>query len=360
MTSLLRWLLTALFVFAFSVACGFMTHLLLQNTVQATEPYANALLSFLRLPTPSRDSVLLGIACSIVLCILMAARLIIRWWSALWKLKRVWFSAIFLLSFVIFTAYLGLFQSREGRDLVITVAAKIRADLLQSRNPHSHMWSSMLHFVAEFPLLIIACKFDYICLNRILHKELGPVFPTKNGIAIASHHGVKAVMTSSNQPRGHYIGANVAPDACMLPDTLIFTSTGQAHSRIRKLLLQAIPAFTSSSPPPVHPSAAAASLVLRRRARARAVSLEQGASATTEETSLSANEGASEDNLDPPYLDNVDPPPYVRASKDDVRRCSVASIRIRDTHFIVLITLSQPQSFTTTTTITMLININLS
>ena len=163
----------------------------------------------------------------------------------------------------------------------------------------------MLHFVAEFPLLIIACKFDYICLNRMLHKELGPVFPSKNGIAIASHHGVKAVMTSSDQPRGHYIGANVAPDACMLPDTLIFTSTGLAHSRIRSLLLQAIPAFTSSSPPP-----------------------EQAASATTEETSLSANEGASEDN--------VDPPPYARPSKDDVRRCS--SITIKDTHFIVLIT----------------------
>jgi hypothetical protein len=76
------------------------------------------------------------------------------------------------------------------------------------------------------------------------------------------------------------------------------------------------------------------------------VSLEHGASASAEETSLPANEGASEDNLDPPHLDNLDPPHldnldlprYVRASKDDVRRCSVAPIRIRNTRLIFLIT----------------------
>jgi hypothetical protein len=206
----------------------------------------------------------------------------------------VWLFPLLLLFFVLCTAYLGLFQSPEGRDFVVTNAAIMRAENLQSRRlPIS---SSLLHLLSEFPVLIIGCKFDYICLNRLLHRELGPVFPIKQGIAVASHYGVKAVMTNPNQPRGHYIGANVAPDACMLPDTLIFTSTGHKHSRIRQLLLQAIPAFTSTNALPAD---------------------------ATAQPAVSCEAAASEGDSTPPLSPLPPPALYKRASQDEVRRCVV-------------------------------------
>jgi hypothetical protein len=126
----IAWLLKMLLTLTVSVACGVVTHTLLEHTVQASEPYAEALLRGLHLPTPSRETLWLGTACSIVLLLLISARLAIRCMIALRCPKRIWLSAILLLIFAICTDFVGLLQSHEGWNFVVTAAAKLRADFL--------------------------------------------------------------------------------------------------------------------------------------------------------------------------------------------------------------------------------------
>jgi hypothetical protein len=290
----LRRVLNLLFVLLVGVTCGVATHKLLENSLERCVHSAQALLQWLRVPAPSQESTSLAISCLISLSVVVLVHLFFRKWITIWRLKHVWLSSLFLLFVVLCTAYFGLFQSPEGRDFVVTLAASLRADNLQSPNRRPQIWSSLLHLLSEFPVLIIGCKFDYLCLNKLLHHELGPVFPSKQGIAVASHHGVKAVLTSTNQPRGHFIGANVSPDGCMLPDTLIYLSTGHKHSRIRQLLLHAIPAFTSSD--------------------------------ASHNAAFEDHAAASAGDAVHPSLP---PAPYQRASQDVVRRC-VADINLCD------------------------------
>jgi hypothetical protein len=80
----------------------------------------------------------------------------------------------------------------------------------------------------------------------------------------------------------------------MLPDTLIFTSTCHKHSRIRQLLLQVIPAFTSTNALPVD---------------------------ATAQPSVSCEAAASEGDSTPPLSPLPPPALYKRASQDEVRRC---------------------------------------
>jgi hypothetical protein len=249
-------LLKLLIVLAAGIACGFATHkhhALLERAIVACEPHVIALLSWLQVPVPARNLLLSCISCALVVGIFLAAKPLLAAFNCIMpllnclspvRLKRVWFTAILHLLLLLAVAWAGFFDSHEGRDFVVTTVANLRANNLAGTHRYPGVLSTLLALLVDLPLFIV-CKGDRKCLFRLMHHELGPVFPYQQGIGIATHHGVKAVMTNPNQPRGHYIGALVVPDACMLPDTLIFMPTGSEHARLRQLLLRAVPAFTT-------------------------------------------------------------------------------------------------------------------
>ena len=70
----------------------------------------------------------------------------------------------------------------------------------------------------------------------------------RDGFAIFNHKEVSDVLTSTEQPRGTYLGASPVPHKCMGNDTLIFMGTGAEHTQVREFLLSNIPAWKQIDP----------------------------------------------------------------------------------------------------------------
>jgi hypothetical protein len=68
--------------------------------------------------------------------------------------------------------------------------------------------------------------------------------PFKFGFMMNSYRDVNETLSSPDQPRGPYFATSKVPKECFGEDTLLFLSTGPAHSQIRKILFDVVPAFS--------------------------------------------------------------------------------------------------------------------
>jgi hypothetical protein len=163
---------------------------------------------------------------------------------------RLGFLATGIVAAAVVVLYAGLLASPEGREHLALVAGQARGHLLLAGAGGSE--PSWWHPVADVTLklfelpLFIAVGGDRLQLFLLYQSQFGDAFPFFNGVALTRHAAVRAVMTSPDQPRGVFLGAQPVPASCLSPDLAIFLSTGPRHTLVREFLVEAVHAFQVS------------------------------------------------------------------------------------------------------------------
>jgi hypothetical protein len=137
--------------------------------------------------------------------------------------------------------YGGLFQCKQGEELLYNMEAKYRTSLImqpwQERGLYWHLKNTLIKVMIDLPLFMLADRSDPRIWYRKMHEYLGnDITPFQGGVAYHAHKDVSEMMTSTIQHKGMYLGAMSVPTKCFGPTTLIFQSTGNDHTRIRDFI----------------------------------------------------------------------------------------------------------------------------
>ena len=120
----------------------------------------------------------------------------------------------FLVTFVL--TYAGVLHSVSGRAWLLKVEASTRVGLLATPpSERGGMWSvveKLDAFAIQLPLFVIGYGGDRLSYYDGMHHTLGDVTPFGSGIAVHTYKAVSDILKSTNQPRGHYLGARIVPD----------------------------------------------------------------------------------------------------------------------------------------------------
>ena len=142
----------------------------------------------------------------------------------------------------------GLWNTSNGRDYLIRRALQIRGDLVTvPQNERGFKWKmqSLASLVLyDLPGFIVGFHGDrafmYDTVEYISH---GGQAGFKESFMTFSYDNVSNILTNPNQPRGQYLGNAKVPSRCMGSDTLIFLGTGETHTEIRNILIEAVEGF---------------------------------------------------------------------------------------------------------------------
>ena len=120
----------------------------------------------------------------------------------------------FVLIFVL--TYGGVLQSTAGREFLLKTEASTRVHLLATPpSERGSMWSlieKLDAFAIQLPLFVVGYGGDRLSYYDGMHHTLGDITPFGSGVAIHKYKAVSDILKSTNQPRGHYLGARIVPD----------------------------------------------------------------------------------------------------------------------------------------------------
>lgn len=152
--------------------------------------------------------------------------------------------AIFISLFITHIAFLS---TKQGQEKVANFACTLRQKTFLDKDPRFAPFAGVIDVVIKLGMelpLFISFKGNRLLMFKNLADACGPKFPMQRGIAYTTHADVSRELHATRQDRGHYIAAQVVPDKCMGLGTLIFVSTGPAHTRLREFFIRAFSGFS--------------------------------------------------------------------------------------------------------------------
>lgn len=147
------------------------------------------------------------------------------------------------LYFLVFVgvAWAGIFVCERGVDSAVDTNIAVEAGLISVSPANRGVWWSAAavanKLFLSLPLFVVSHGGDRLSHYDALAAR-GDVTPFNGGVLLHSYSAVSDVVTSTNQPRGQYLGAMIVPDRCLGAETLIFqvrtpcgAATASPHSQ---------------------------------------------------------------------------------------------------------------------------------